>query len=363
MNYRIASLLAEKEYTADDTETIDINLTDCISEILIHARPLNDCSNAAPGVHPAAVLEKIELVDGSDVLFSLDGYEAQALDFYNRNTLRQNWMAYLDDNYMDLIVGIDFGRYLWDEELAFDPTKFNNPQLKITLDEDGGGTKFDAVKMLVDAAVFDEKVITPQGFLMSKEIKEYTMGSATHEYTDMPTDYVYRKMFVQAMTPGSEPGTEVDTLKLSENHDKKIPFNAITFEEIERMIAYQHPQIVEGLYQWCGTTLTYGYCTPATRVQGAATSWKTTGDADPVSFYDGDGGRYSLITLTAAKNVNVVLTGHLPHGVYEIPFGNPQDISDWYDVAPLKSLQADILSKTGGDGDVCKIFLEQLRPY
>lgn len=363
MNYRMASLLAETSYTADTPKTIDIDVVDPISEILIHARPLNDTDNAAPGVHPVAVLDKIELIDGSDVLFSLDGYEAHALDIYNRDAQRQPWYMYLNDNYADALIGIDFGRYLWDEQLAFDATKFNNPQLKITLDIDGGGSKFDAVKLKVDAALFDEKTITPEGFLMAKEVKSYEMGSATHEYTDMPVDYVYRKMFVQALTPGSEPNTELDTIKLSENQDKKIPFNAMEFGAIERMIAYKHPPIVEGLIQWCGTTATYGFCTPTARVMGTVNSWKATADADPMSFYDGDGGRYAIITSTAVKNVNVLLQGNIPHGVYEIPFGDPMNIEDWYDVAKLGNLKADIISKSGGDGDECNIFLEQLRPY
>jgi len=363
MKYRMANLMATKEYTTDDVKTIDIDLTDPISEIEIMARPLNDTDNSAPGVHPAAVLEKIEIVDGSDVLYNLNGYQAQAVDFYNRNSLRQPWLMYLNNNYMDLQVGINFGRELWDDKLAFDPTQFSNPQLKITIDVDGGGAKFDAVKLAVNAAIFDEKTITPEGFLLYKHLKSYTMGSATHEYITMPTDYPYRKMFVQALTPGSEPGTEVDTIKISENHDKKIPFNAVTFEEITRLMSYTHPPIVEGIIQWCGTTATYGYCTPTTRVMGAVNSWKAAADLDPMSFYDGDGGRYALITTTSVKNVNVVLQGNIPHGVYEIPFGNPQITEDWYDVASIKNLEVDILSKTGGSTDVCEIFLEQLRPY
>ena len=363
MNYRMANLLSEVTYTDDVTKTIDINLTDPISEIVIKARPHTVCPSAASDAHPVTVLEKIEIVDGSDVLYSLDGLQAHALDIYSRDRQRNPWYMYLTDNYMECPVGINFGRYLWDEQLAFDPTKFNNPQLKITIDEDGEGSQFDAVKLKVDAAVFDERAITPQGFLMAKELKEYTMGSADHEYTTLPTDYMYRKMFVQARTLGTEPNFEIDTIKLSENHDKKIPFNGIDFMDILNTISYMHPPVEDILYQWCGTVSTQGRCTPTTRVVGVVNSWMLAGATNSYMFYDGDGGRFFMHSSTGNANINAMVRGYLPHGVFEIPFGDPMKIDDWYDVPALKSLEADIKSKSGGDGDECKIFLEQLRNY
>lgn len=363
MNYRLTSLLALASDVGDVTKTIDINLTDPISEILIQADPYTNFPSAGPDAHPIDVLEKVEILDGSDVLLSLDGYQLHALDIYNRDRQRNPWYMYLDNNRMDMPVGINFGRWLWDPELAFDPTKFNNPQLKITIDESGAKGTFESVNLQVDAAVFDEKTISPRGFLMAKELKEYTMGSADHEYTTMPTDYVYRKMFVQTLTEGSEPNQQFNTLKLSEEHDKKLPFNGVGFDDLLRMIAYQHPPVREGIYQYCGSSATEGFCTPTTRVHGAVTEWHAGAASDMLAFYDGDGGRFHIIAATTGGNVNLLVDGYLPHGVYEIPFGLPNEIEDWYDVTPLGSLELDILSKAAGSTKTAKIFLEQLRTY
>jgi len=363
MNYRISELHAEEEYITDKTETIDIDLTDPISEIVLFWRPHNNVGNAEASEHLLKGLTKVEIIDGSDVLLSLTGLQAQAIDWYQNHTLRTPWNCYLNGNYADIQVGIPFGRYLWDRELAFDASKFTNPQLKVTMDIDAGGCGVDKIKLKVLAAIFDERKVTPRGFLMNKEIKEYTMGSATHEYTDLPTDYNYRKMFVQARTPGTEPEHEIDTLKLSEEHDRKIPFNAISFKDLMRLAAYKHGLITEDILLVELSTQTNGYCTPTSRVGGQIQSWHEASSLHSHAFYDGDGGRFYAINDLGADNVTIRVTGEIPHGVFEIPFGDEMDPADWYNVTKLGSLKADILSQTGGSTDDLQILLQQFRPY
>ena len=180
MKYRLAQLFAQKSYTADATETIDIDVADPISQLIIELGVVN-VGSVAPTAHAIACLTKVELVDGSDVLFSLSGYEAEAADIYHNGMLRANYNPYLDGMECQRFVGINFGRKLWDPMLAFDPKQFRNPQLKLTLDINAGGNAPVTNKLRVWANLFDEKVISPQGFLMHKLIKSYSMGSASAE--------------------------------------------------------------------------------------------------------------------------------------------------------------------------------------
>lgn len=363
MNYRMATLSAETAYTADEVVKIDIDLLDPISEIVMMLKTYNSLTDTEPTAHFIAGISKIELIDGSDVLYSLDGYEAQALDYYDRGNVRSPWNAYLGANYGDIQVGMNFGRYLWDRELAFDASKFNNPRLEVSLDVGAGGVASTSLKLEVLASVFDDRKVAPRGFLMNKEIKDYEMGSATHEYTVMPTDYSYRKMFVKALKVGEEPNQMLNTLKLTEEGDKKIPFKDETFDNILRTIASTRPPVQEHILQWIGAASTNGYCIPTTRVFGQVTDWHSSHEIGDASFYNGDGGRYQIDATTAAGECQVFVTGYYPHGVIEIPFGMADDINDWYNVAKLGSLKADIVSKAGGDGDSCQIFLQQYRPY
>ena len=85
MNYRIASMLASESATVPATKTIDIDLNKPISRITIQMKGTN--STSVPTAHPAKMLTKIELVDGSNVLYSLNGLQAQAINFYESGKL------------------------------------------------------------------------------------------------------------------------------------------------------------------------------------------------------------------------------------------------------------------------------------
>jgi len=361
MNYRLSQILPQKSYTADITETIDLDVVDPISQLIIELGVVN-VGSIAPTAHAIACLTKIELVDGSDVLFSLSGYQAEAVDWYHNQKLRSNYNPYLDGMEVQRFIGINFGRKLWDPLLAFNPKQFKNPQLKLTLDINAGGNAPVTNKLRVWGALFDQKTIEPTGFLMHKEIKNYTMGSASHEYTDLPRDYPYRKLFLRAQSAGTEPGQLVDKIKLYEDEGKRIPVDLEIPDMILRTMG-SSPMITEILYGHVGTTATYGYCTPTTRVVGSCQQWDATVEAGAIAFYDGDGGRFRVIKETSSSNMQAQISGWLPHGTYEIPFGDQDEIDDWFDVSKIGSMKADVLSLAGGNTIACQLFLQQLRKY
>jgi hypothetical protein len=361
MNYRLAQIWPQKSYSADTTEIIDLDVGDPISQLIIELDVTN-VGSIAPTAHAIACLTKIELVDGSDVLYSLSGYEAEAVDFYHNKQLRSNWNPYLDGMDVQRFIGINFGRYLWDPMLAFDPKKFRNPQLKLTLDINAGGNAPVTNKLRVWGAMFDQKQISPAGLLMHKEIKNYAMGSASHEYTDMPLDYPYRKLFIRAQSAGTEPDQLIDQVKLYEDEGKRIVIDSEIINVLLRCMSTT-PIIIEQIYGHVGTTSTNGFCTPTSRTIGHCQRWATTTGAGEIAFYDGDGGRFKVIAATAASNMQAHVSGYAPHATYELPFGNQDDPADWYDISKVGSLKTDILSLTAGSGVDCQIFLQQMRPY
>ena len=211
--------------------------------------------------------------------------------------------------------------------------------------------------------MFDQKEISPTGFLMHKEIKSYTMTASGHEYTDMPRDYPYRKLFVRCQYPGYEPYIYVDNIKLSEDQDKRIIFNHAP-ATIERNISENNPMLEELIYFPVKTAATPFYCTPTARTIGSVNTWSGTTGAGEIAFYDGDGGKALAIAATAAKNAQAKVSGWLPHATWEIPFGDQMDMADWYDVEKVGALKADIqASSSGTSSQSIQLFLQQLRKY
>lgn len=361
MNYRLSTLFARKSYANDVTEVIDINVSDPISQLIIELSTLNVGDDAT--AHAIACLKKVEVVDGSDVLFSLSGYEAEAVDIYHNKRMRSNWNPYLSTLGVQRFVGINFGRKLWDPLLAFDPTKFTNPQLKITLDIDAGGNAPSANYLQVWAALFDEKIISPVGFLMHKEVKDYPMGVSTHEYTDLPTDFPYRKLLIRQMTYGTEPCGHIDNVKLSEDQDKRIIFDHGPVD-LFRTIAADNPQLIEQIMFVAHNTATYVYTTVSERATATFADWATSVAANTYASYGSAGGRMSVIDSVGTKNAIAIVAGWIPHGVYEIPFGDQDDPEDWFDASALRALKLDVRATSGAlTTDSVQVFLQQLRRY
>lgn len=362
MHYRLATILDRENHTDDTTKVIDLNLQDPVSQMQILYEPMNGNQAFSDG-HPALCITRIELLDGSNILFSLSGAETQAADWYHRKKEPPNILRYLNDNASEMLFNINFGRYLWDPLFAFDPRNFKNPQLKITIDIDGGGSLADAGQLTVLAHIFDEKEVTPEGLFIHKEIKDYALAAATHEYIDLPTDEVYRKLFMRIQKYGTGVEYCFDTIKLSEDNDRRVPLNHTISQVLRSMIGQTRP------YRECiigpgGNLPNYFHCTPAYKVAIAGSHWRTTLIAAALSFFYGGGGRFQQNQTTAGWNWQAHVEGWCPHGVIEIPFGLQDDPVDWYDVTKLGSLRLDIKSgDTMADTDSCQVFLQQLRKY
>lgn len=362
MNYRLATVLARKAVTADYTEVIDLNLVDPVSQFQITYEMLTGASGP-PVALAAQCVTKIELIDGSDVLYSLTGAQAQAVDYYHRKNEPGNHNIYINGQRAAMCFNMNFGRYLWDSEFAFDPRRFANPQLKITMNRSAGGKSSTAGNLTVQASIFDEKSVNPVGFLMHKQIKDYPFASASHEYTTLPTDYPIRKLFVACLLPGSGANEIFDTIKLSEDNDKRIPFN-LSINEITRMIAGQNRPYREIQLASIGATDGYFFCTPTYWTKVVATSWEIENISNEITLMGGDGGRGMVYGQGLLVSMCIAVEGYLPHGVIEFPFGLQDDPNDWYDVTNVGSLKLDVLSGSGMSSSyACQVMLQQKRSY
>lgn len=361
MRYRTVKILAAKSLDAAGTETISIKVQQPLSRIELYWQITAKNAAGDEIAHSVADLTKIELVDGSDVLFSLNGYEAMALNIYDRRIPTRCHGQHKYGESLAMVVGIDFGRYLWDEVLALDPTKFTNLQLKITYTLTSCDEDAEAAEMEVVGYVFDEKVISPIGFLMSKEHYSYTPSSTTaYNYVDLPLDYPIRKLLVRGFTDGFEPWQSVSEVRLDEDNEKRVPFDWDVERYYRMMKGVWLPvsEVILHTIKTTGTTI-YVTCTDffydihfyplsGPTVVGHATAYR--------------GGK---LTIVAAVQGTVYggVSGYMPNHCLEFPFGAPNDMEDWYDVTTKGSVRLRL--KAGGQGTSAsnQIVLQQLRRY
>jgi len=359
MNYRNTLLLAESALGAAGTEIIDVAVKDVISRITLAWRVTQAGHGMDSYCHKD--ITKIELVDGSDVLFSMDGGQCQALCIYDRRVPTMNHGQAMDVSSGYSTYGIDFGRFLHDPVLALDPTRFRNLQLKVTYDRDVMDTGATAGALEVWADVFDEKVVTPIGFLMSKEIYNAVPPASGYRYIDLPTDFPVRKMLVQGYLSAYEPWYTVKTVKLSEDNDKRIPFD-LDMEDYYRVRKGVDSPIQENVVsRYAGGTLSL-YCTPTDY-------WATLALApyNPTSSTAytcaNRGGVFAISGGAGLGQFQGIVQGWLPNHCFQFPFGDQQDIDDWYDVAKLGSLKLRLEVGTYSASATMAAILQQLRRY
>lgn len=361
---RIATILSPKDLGAAGTDVIDITIKDIISRITM----IWICTNVTVSAMLDTVLaciSKIELVDGSSVLFSLSGKEAQALNYFDRKVMPYNALSLtVGDNFV-AEVSIDFGRFLYDPILAFDPKKFINPQLKITWDEDACNTSVVVNSFQVYAHIFEGADVSPTGFLQSKEQFQYAMAASGHEYLDLPVDLPIRQMILRAYSADHSPITLLDTIKISEDNDSRVPLN-IKANDYYRMMKAYYPRISEKVIYDADVTAKTIYAVVSEEldinINYDGTKFVTAQSLFAVPTYTG-----SKIALAASVDIGALsghISGMLPHNCIPIPFGDQRAPEDWLVLEGVGSLRADILASSDADsGDTGSLITQQLRSY
>lgn len=359
MNYRYSKLLAEKTLSSDGVETIDLDIKDIISRLDISYR--YTAAVSAMSDHGAACVTKIELVDGSDVLHSMTGKQNQALCIYDRGvpsmchgqhaTTLTEWNTF----------GIDFGLALWDEDLAFDPTKFSNPQLKITNDLDAANAGVATGYLEVLGHMFDEKAVSPSGFLMSKEHYSYTPGADnSYEYVELPQDYAIRRMLVQPLYKGYEPWAVIKEMRLDEDNEKRIPFD-VEVEDHTRRMKGVYPDVEEMfVIHLDGTAEQVYYITPTDYY--AMATFTPLGNSTLYHNSIPKGGKVT-VRGTAATQVRGIARGILPHHCVDFPMGRLNERADWYDPKKYGKVRLRLKAGASGSSGTGSVILEQYRPY
>ncbi len=359
MNYRLANILADKSIAADGTEVVDINLTQPISAIVVNARLTNNGNT--PAAHAVSAISKIEIVDGSDVLYSLSGKQAEAMDFYSTGKIRPRVLPYIYNTQLVIPFFLNFGRDLWDRELALDTRKFTNLQLRITHSAIAGGNVCDALELKADAFIFDERAVSPVGFSMQKQIKSYGLTNIPWEYTDLPTDYAYRLIMIASLYTQKNPHSQFREIKLSENVDQRVPFNGLTMDLIKQLIT-RFPMFREEIV---------GLATVSEQAFYITTSYSPrlslSGDNQTAAHYFGqhsaEGGT-ALIVGDATAYFSANVEGFCPHGAVILPCYGQDTIDDMYDVTKIKSLQLQIKGGTSvGSSSTAEICIQQIRKY
>lgn len=368
MRYRHAYIEDNKVLANSGTEVIDIRVTEPITELMVRIYALNyNSGNVQSPI--ARCISKIEIVDGSDVLFSLRGQQAIALYYFDAGrmpsrNINEHWNNAQVDHFP-----IRFGRFLGDPVLAFDPTKFTNPQLKITWDletvntVDSDGFQSGSGRLTVIANIMEEAGAAPTGFLMNKEHYSFTTADSGDENIDLPTDYPYRKLLVRSYIAGNEMAAVITDLKLTVDQGKFVPFDLHSVDLARKMedwfgVARQEIHFLADHLDtrevWMDMEVgAWGLL--HSDLSGVVTIGDSWASRVTLGLRDQDGA-----AMTAAYGY-IYTTARCPESCFCYPFGRQDQIAEAFNAPGFNSVRL-VLTQDVADA-AASVVLQQIRSY
>lgn len=367
MKTRDAVLLYQEQQSSDESsKSVNLDIVDPVSALGFEFEAQNGTTNNQN--NPLTMcIEKLEIVDGADVLASLSFEQAQALQFYKTGKQPQIRIDESGSDYTVIGCMILFGRYLWDREFALDLTKFKNPKLKLTWDlaairAVSATTAWATGTLKLSAwAKVMEDMTAPGRFLMAKEIESWTGATSGNKKHELPIDYVYRMLMLRTYLAGNDIDENISELKLSADTDKFI-----AFERYVKQLDAEMAQRFGNCVLWKRIHATSGDIVWVPQNKEPQVSLRPIA-ADVIPFYDWAwSGRFRLYledyasaAIATDTEIHSTIEGHALHATLPIPMGVMDEPDTWFDPTPYKRL--DLIS-TEAAAAANSIVAEQVRP-
>jgi len=310
------------------------------------------------------VLDSIQVVDGSDILWALDSEEILANQFYHYKESQQLGLDERANKSQACLFKIPFGIGRMHPEVAFDPTQFANPQIVLEWDLANvravGSDAFltNTLDLTIMADVIDQAPKRPDGYLMTKEISEYetTVGV---QRVELPTDYPYRTMYVRLFEDETDPETQITKVEHSINEQKYRPFDIYADDWTEWLKEWYGFWHMSAWY-WSAINATENR-NPYLRGNIGASLEHDAGFTVLSLLHFNN----QLLNWTganaAAAALHASVDGNLPFGSWAWPYGDPESPEEWLKLAYEDKSRLNI---TGAIADCrAQVFLTQHRMY
>jgi hypothetical protein len=363
---RLAYIESLRSLPDSGTYVTDINIVDPITAIWLEFRATNG-STSNVGNTVAENIQRVEVVDGGTTLLSLSGVELAGLYWQLFGRVPDQVVSENASVVQTLSVPILFGRWFGDDQFAFDPTRFKNPQVRIQWDLASvravGATGFASgsafLTLLADVV---EGASKPVGMLTARSWDTFTSASSGVRITEMPTDWPYKALMIRAFEAGTAWTSTLTNVRLSADMGKFIAFDGRSVDFVRYNALYRPPLVMRHtLLRANGATAVF---VPKINEQVTFHAVNT----DTVIGYANTGvgqGALSVITGgtadSTARVIQSVVTGWAPYGCVLWEYGDPWTPDEWFPANAFRSVRIEL---TQGDADAtCSIVAQQARMY
>lgn len=351
-------LLVNARTMADsETYTKDLPANAKIMELRIRISATNGAtSNTLAKLN--GMVTKIEVVDGSDVLHSLDGKEEQANNFYRHGQLP---FQQLNSKAAGVVIEefiVSFGRFRGDREFYLDTSRWKNAQLRITHALTISATAGFATgtgALTVIAKVIEDGAPPYRGFIQSIEKKSWTTIASGVEPTILPRDFPYQSIMVKDLETLIEPDVDLTNLKLIIDSGRWIPFDLSTAIILADNIA-RYGRALQRMNYLNDTAVTW-----LSDCYGRVSAWAGAAGITGVGIVQTVIAEQVVLLMVTAGTSNcfINVSGHAPHSCLYLPFGDGKEVDDYLQVQGVSLIELE--ATQGAAGGAGAVVANQLR--
>jgi len=327
--------------------TVDIKMQDPITALFLEMRCANGAShNQNNPIH--ATIDAVEIIDGSTVLWSLDGFEMLGMVCGQLGFMPHQRFSELPGDVATLSLPILFGSFIGDTVRSFDPLRFLNPQVRIkwnlaNLQAVGAGGFADEGLTMTLIAVVMEGAPKPSSLLKAHQHYTYT-AAAGIEYRDLPRDHPYKAMMIRAVATTSHWYEVISNLKLDLDGGSKVPLDLAT-EDLQYLLFMRQPRLECRQVFWQGDA---GTIYPVLKEVEHGGLISESGTNMDIGYYNYEYGQqtidvYSGTTVNPdGTNIGASITGFFPYHCVYIPFGDPLNPAEWFQAQQYGSVRLEL---------------------
>ena len=252
MKTRMNKLVSRKPFTSTDVIEKEISGKDPISFIDVIVRMTNGSAmTEASVVKVHDDISKIEIIDGGDVLVSLNMEELQAINAFMNKAMPYQKLT-LDDNAVQTEhCRIPLGFFPFDPDHYLKPTDFDNLQIKVYVTMTAAANTAWAATghdVTIIAGIMEEGYGSYQGFLSSRFARSYAAVDGTEEIVEIPTTQPLNLILIQAFKTATRPDQNIEIIKLDADDGKHIEMELYA-TELEAQNAVQFGKFMQVLHK------------------------------------------------------------------------------------------------------------------
>jgi hypothetical protein len=346
MKTRMAYILKGQVIADNGIWAQNVPTKEAISAIMVNIMVTNGAtSNTA--IRPEDALTKLEIVDGSKVIFSAPGWLAKAMSYWHEGNDSSSFYDQGPGAVQTSSILIPFGHFIGDEQYYLDPAKWANLQVRITNSMTVSATVGWATGTFtadVIAILFTDAPPAAKGFLMFKDIYDFTTAASGDAVIQMPIDYPYRAIIARTFLTATDFETGVTNAKLTCDMDSFIPYDlsiaAIRKMNEELFRPFRQKAVGFGANAYamkypCGK-LTHADCVPYTTLTygGMASVVNDTGTITTVTVTVAP-----AIAAGAAMRFGTEYGGFYPYFSFLLPFGGMVAPDQYVDPKAYKDIR------------------------